>query len=177
MKQRGYFCILAVSLLFHCGCVTVPSVAPSYFYKGLDPMITFLQIYQDPDQYKGKSILVGGVISGVRNYPQKTEIEIIQKPLNNNKIPVKTAYSGGKFFAFYDGYLDRLIYSQGQLITIAGIIKGKKITKRVGSSYIYPVIMIQFHRLWPSQEPYFYSPWFQPKRKEEMSPPFWDSLL
>jgi len=175
MKQISYLVII-IYLSFLCGCLTTSPLAPSYFRKSLDPSITFWQIYQDPNQYLGKNILVGGVIAGVRNYPQKTEIEIIQKPLDNNDIPIKSAYSGNKFLALYDGYLDRLIYAPGRLMTIAGTVIEKKARKGYGRSYIYPVIMIQFYRLWPSQEPYYYLPWFQPKRKEEMSPPYWNSF-
>jgi len=175
MKQIRYF-VITIYLLFLCGCLTARPFAPSYFRKSLTPAIKFWQIYQDPNQHIGENILVGGVIAEIRNYSQKTEIEIMQKPLDDNDIPIKSAYSGTKFLALYDGYLDRLIYAPGRLMTIAGTVIEKRVKKGNVRSYIYPVIMIQFYRLWPSQEPYYYLPWFQPKRKEEMTPPYWDSF-
>ena len=176
MTQIKYF-VITIYVVSFCGCFTTPPLAPSYFRKSFTPTIPFWQIYQDPNQHIGENILVGGVIAEIRNYPQKTEIEIMQKPLNKNDIPMKSAYSSSKFLALYDGYLDRLLYAPGRLMTIAGTVLEKRVKKGYGTSYIYPVIMIQFYRLWPPQEPYYYHPWLQPKREEEMTPPYWNSFF
>ena len=113
MKQIRYF-LITIDLLFLFGCFTITPLAPSYFRESLNPMIPFWQIYQDTNQHIGENMLVGGVIAEIRNYPQKTELEIIQKPLNDNDIPIKSAYSSIKFLALYDGYLDRLLFTPGR---------------------------------------------------------------
>ena len=167
-----WYCVIILYLVLMCGCFAPLSLTPSHFRKSSNSTGPFWQIYQDSNQYIGKDILVGGVIAEIRNYPQKTEIEIMQKPLDNNDIPMKSAYSGNKFLAHYDGYLDRLLFAPGRLMTIAGTVAEKRVKKEYGRSVIYPVINIQFYRLWPPQEPYYYLPLFQPKTKEEMSPPY-----
>ena len=176
MKHLRYFAII-LFIVIACGCFTPPPLAPSHFRKSLNSTGPFWQIYQDSNQYIGKDILVGGVIAEIRNYPQKTEIEIMQKPLDNNDIPMKSVYSGNMFLARYDGYLDRLLFAPGRLMTIGGTVIEKRAKKGYGRSGIHPVIKIQFYRLWPPQEPYYYLPLFQPKTKEEMSPPYWDSFF
>ena len=62
MKTIGYFAITLFIVLV-CGCFTPPPLAPSSFRKNFDSGISFWQIYQDPNQYVGKHILIGGVIA------------------------------------------------------------------------------------------------------------------
>jgi outer membrane lipoprotein len=120
-------------------------------------------------------VLLGGIILNVQNYPLNTELEIMEKPLDRRDIPVKAGYSSGRFLGIYDGYLDRLIYAPGRLITVGGEFAGSRKEDRLGMTYAYPVIKIQFFRLWPSYEPYYYPSWFLQRGKEtEKAPPFWE---
>lgn len=165
-----YFCAV-------CGCLSFSPIVPSYFREETDPQLTFSRLKKDPKLYIGKKVFFGGIIVEISSNPYnmlETELLILQRPLDRRDIPVKKGYSSELFLAFYKGYLDRLVYAPGRLITIGGTVTGQKIKNEYGSTYTYPVILIEFIQLRPSQAPYYYPRWFQPKIREEMSPPFWD---
>lgn len=157
------------------GCLSPPQVVPAYFRRQIGPGLSLDQLRVSPSAFTGRKVLLGGIILNVQNYPLNTELEIMEKPLDRRDIPVKTGYSSGRFLGIYDGYLDRLIYAPGRLITVGGEFAGLRKEDRLGMTYVYPVIKIQFFQLWPSHEPYYYPTWFRQRGKEtEKAPPFWD---
>jgi outer membrane lipoprotein len=154
------------------GCLTPPPTAPVYFKQSLDhlPLST---LQKDIPGNIGKKVMYGGIIVEVQNYSASTEMVISERPLNYQDIPIKTGYSSGYYLAVFKGYLDRLVYAPGRLMTVAGEVIGQRVEERYGIFYIYPVIHAQFFHLWPPQEPYYYPPWYQPELGDEKPPPFW----
>lgn len=84
-----------------------------------------IDIMKDPDVYKGKIIIIGGIIVSSINTKEGTYIEVVQKPLDYRGRPEDTDISYGRFIILYEGYLDTAIYSQGREITVAGEVIGK----------------------------------------------------
>ena len=176
MRKNAFFLMIVYSLMA-CGCLSFAPIVPSSFREEIDPQLTFSTLKRDPNGYIGSNVFLGGIIVEIRNNPAnilETEMQILQKPLDRRDIPIKTGATSGRFLAVYEGYMDRLVYAPGRLITIGGEVIGPETKSEYGSVYTYPVIRIEFFQLWPSQDVYFYPPWFQPKIREEMSPPFWD---
>ncbi len=158
---------IIIFLILSNGCLSAPSFIPKEFKKELDIDLNIHQLCKDPDKYIGSKVLLGGVIISIQNFPLKTEVIILGKPLDKRNIPITSAYTTNKFVATYKGYLDRLIYSPWRLITIAGQVSGK--TKGKIKGIFYPKVDIEYFYLWPPQEPYYYPPFY---RIKEYNPHF-----
>ena len=49
--------------------------------KSIDPTLSLQEIKQRPSQFSDQNVMFGGMIVATRNFPEKTEIEVIQKSL------------------------------------------------------------------------------------------------
>ncbi|NWF52646.1 MAG: Slp family lipoprotein [Nitrospirae bacterium] len=98
-------------------------------------------LFKDPDSYKGRIVILGGVIISSTNTKEGTYIEVLQKPLDYRGRPEDTDISFGRFIVLYEGYLDTAVYSQGREITVAGEVIGK--TFRPLNEIQYPYLLIK----------------------------------
>jgi outer membrane lipoprotein len=130
--------ILSLLLCF-LSCVT--PTAYQIWKDQLDEDIPFSQIIQQPERHKGKMAYWGGTIISTLNTEVGTQIEVLQKPLDNNKKPKKTDQSAGRFIIMHPGYLDAAVYAPRRDIVVVGKISGT-ITKPAGEAeYNYPLIV------------------------------------
>lgn len=152
-------------LLLATGCAPVIS-------KGLKEQVarelSFEEVRENPDAYRGKVVLWGGVIIGAKNLKEGTLIEVLQRPTDRRGRPKDVDESHGRFMALYDGYLDVAIYAQGRGVTIAGEIMGEKVQPLGEIDYHYPLIAIKEIHLvkeeryqpYPYLYPYWCPPWW-----------------
>ena len=103
----------------------------------------------DPDAYKEKKVILGGVIAQTTTRTGETELEIVQKPLDSANMPETTDRSEGRFLVIVDRFLDPLIYKKDRKITVAGEVVGSQVRKLDNLDYRYPVIKSQEIKLWP----------------------------
>lgn len=97
-------------------------------------------LFKDPDEFKGRIVILGGVIVNSTNTEKGTNIEVLQKPLGYRGRPEDTDTSYGRFIIFSEGYLDTAVYSQGRELTVAGEVMGKKLLPLGEIQYPYPLI-------------------------------------
>lgn len=97
-------------------------------------------VQADPDAFKGKKVIWGGIIVTSKNLPDKTVIEILQAPLDTRDRVVDKELSQGRFLVESLKYLDAFVYKTGKEITVAGAIKGIARQKIGEMDYVYPVI-------------------------------------
>ena len=97
-------------------------------------------LFKNPDEFKGRIVILGGVIVSSTNTNEGTYIEVLQKPLDYSGRPEDTDVSFGRFIIFSDGYLETAVYSQGREITVAGEIMGKELHPLGEIQYPYPLI-------------------------------------
>ncbi|MCL4537535.1 MAG: Slp family lipoprotein [Nitrospirae bacterium] len=109
--------------------------------KGIAPM----DIMKDPDAYRGRLVIIGGLIASSINTPEGTYIEVVQKPLDYRGRPEDTDISHGRFIILYEGYLDTAIYSHGREVTVAGEVIGKMI--RPLGQIQYPYLLLKSKEL------------------------------
>ena len=102
-----------------------------------------------PNSYTDQPARWGGRITRVQNHPTRTDIEIIEQPLNNSGWPRTSDTSNGRFIARFDEFLDPAIYAVGKPITVVGIIKMTENGSIGEHPYVFPVIATSQHRLWP----------------------------
>ena len=95
MKSRLH-CFFPCFLIFLLsGCAHVIS---KDLRANADPSLTFSQAHQNPNSYKGKSVVWGGeIIETVNQKDGTTQIEVIQRPLGWREEPKEALASEGRF--------------------------------------------------------------------------------
>ncbi len=142
MKPLISIALMAALIFFIMGCA---HVVPKEIRERSEeiPAITLIK---NPDAYKGKFVILGGIIISSKNTEDGTYIEVLQKNLDYRGRPEITDISHGRFIIFYDGYIDTAIYSQGREITVAGEVFGKTI--RPLGEIQYPYLLIKSRELY-----------------------------
>ena len=152
-------CIPCIAALLASGCAPVIS---KELRTQIATDITFRQVRENPDAYKGTLLLWGGIIVGAKNVEGGTLIEVLQKPTDRLGRPKDVDESGGRFIALYEGYLDVALYAQGRGVTAAGEIKGKRVQPLGDIEYQYPLIAIREIHLVKEERYYPYPYWWYP---------------
>ncbi|NOY53104.1 MAG: hypothetical protein GXP58_05720 [Deltaproteobacteria bacterium] len=156
-------------IIYAAGCAA--PVVPPELRGRVNRSVSFSQLVQNPEYYRGTLVVLGGVILSAVNRPQGTEITILQKPLDRGDEPREVDESYGRFIALYKGYLETKVYSKDRRVTVLGVVSGKEERALGEIRYGYPVITVTKIRLWPVQEessyppygwydPYFYGPYY-----------------
>lgn len=109
-------------------------------------------LLRNPDLYRGKIVIIGGIIVNSTNTQEGTYIEVVQKPLDYRGRIKDTDVSYGRFLILYEGYLDAAIYSRERGITVAGEVVGKRI--RPLGEIQYPYLFIKSRELHLSEPGY-----------------------
>jgi len=126
MKRLGILSLIFLILLIS-GCAHVVS---KELRDRAEKEIAPIDVMKDPDAYKGRIVILGGIIASSINMKEGTYIEVIQKPLDYRGRPEDTDISHGRFIILYEDYLDTAIYSHGREVTVAGEVMGKMVTIR-----------------------------------------------
>ena len=143
-----FVAMVAVTLAIGCAHVISKKVL-----KDVDPSVTFAQVVKAPDAYKGKTVLFGGAIIETKNFTDKSQVVVLQQPLDSRDRPVGGDISEGRFIILVPGFLDPAIYSPGRKITVAGTVAGKEVRPLGEIAYTYPLIERRELYLWPAERP------------------------
>jgi len=134
--------------------------------KEADPSISFDELKGNTEEHVGKTVILGGYILEVRNLPRKTQIVVLQTPLDFQDRPKERDESQGRFLVMYDGFLDPEIYEKDRMITVGGPVLGRETL--IVDGYSYPTIAVKpvdIH-LWVKERrqtvPFFPSPFYDP---------------
>ncbi len=152
----------AILLMQSCTYAISPDLA-----NRADKTIPFEAIEQDPDLYKGKILIVGGIISQTTSVKRGVLIEVLQKPLDYWGKPRRTTASGGSFLVYSPAPLDPLVYSAGREITVAGEVAGTRSKTLDDREYPYPILLSKELKLWPKEHqswdrPQYLDPLYDP---------------
>ncbi len=130
--------------------------------------VSITKIQKNPELYKGKLYIIGGIIVHTKVMEKGSLIEAVHVPVDSRGDLKDVKLSEGRFLAIYpkeNGILDPLIYKKEREITIAGEFIGIEIGKINDFNYTYPLFEIKDIYLWEEKkevyymEPY-YSPWY-----------------
>lgn len=154
MRGRKWF--LSILILLMAGCAPVIS---QEVLRDVDKDLPFQAIQRNPESFKGKMILFGGKIIETIPLQDKTQMMVLQFPLDFRNKPSINAASEGRFIVDAQGFLDPVVYSPGRQVTVAGIVDGKEVLPLGEINYTYPVIVSRELFLWPFDD-YYYLPQF-----------------
>lgn len=143
MKRLVLICI--AGSLFCCAA----GVVSSKFKENAVSESDIGSLFNDPDSYIGRNVVLGGVIVNSTDADGKTFIEVIEKPLDYYEKPEFEETSRGRFIVVHKGYLKKSLYAKGKEITVAGVVQGK-ITR---NERIYLMVnSLEMHLFKPSRK-------------------------
>ncbi len=133
--------------------------APPFSQAALDRVdrtVSFKELREDPDHYRGTWVMLAGVVVETRNTPEGSFIEVLQKPMDRRSRPLETDETGGRFMIYSAKFLDAAVYHKGKRISVVGEVTGVK-TQPLGEiQYQYPVVGAKELTTWePSSGPHF----------------------
>jgi outer membrane lipoprotein len=140
--------IIALPLLLQ-GCTYAIS---SDVARAADRSVTFEKLQGDPPAFKGKTVILGGVIDRIKNSREGTLIEIVQKDLDYWGKPLRTDRTGGRFLVMQPRHLDPLVYAPGRAITVAGEVIGSEEQSLSDAAARYPLITAREIKLWSPEK-------------------------
>ena len=172
--KPGVGAFFVIVMLTGAGCAHVISTEVR---NQVDEGITFRQVFQSPDAYKGKVVVWGGTIINTTHQKEGTLVEVLQKPLDIEEQPEDVDRSEGRFLVFHEGFLDDAVYAKGRRITVAGEVIGSRKMPLGEIEYTYPVVTIRELHLWPERSKERYAPypyWYYPGWYDPWYDPWWD---
>jgi outer membrane lipoprotein len=124
--------------------------------------VAFPTVLQDPDAYKGETVIWGGLIIDTVNRQDGTTLMVLETPLDSEGLPQNAETSRGRFMAVTASYLDNEVYRKGRKVTLAGEVLGKELQPLGQTHYAYPLLSVRELHLWREEyRPYgyFYGPY------------------
>jgi outer membrane lipoprotein len=138
------------------------SVISSRLREQALPEMPFPELLQNAEQYRGRTVILGGYIIETQNQPDQTVIKVLQTPLTFGEEPGEKDDSQGRFLVVHEGFLDPEVYKKDRIVTVAGTILGLE-SEDIGMCpyACLKIKSLQIH-LWPEYDyryPY-YSPYY-----------------
>jgi len=130
--------LLAAALVVLGGCASVLSTDA---LRDAEIGVTVAEVQANPDMYRGRRVVWGGVIVSIEHLEDRTLIEVLQTELTGTHRPTRDlAGQGGRFLIEATGYIDAYVYRPERTLTVAGVIRGVE-TRKIGMmDYPYPVV-------------------------------------
>ena len=155
---------LAVAMLaLMAGCASA-LVIPEPLEQQVDKAVTFSEVLESPDSYRGKVVVWGGEVLKAKAFKEGTQLEVLQLPLDDDQGPVtERMESKGRFLAWQKEFLDPATIADGTRVTIVGEITGTSLGKMDEADYRYPTLEVKhLHRWEPrrAEEPHTAGPWY-----------------
>jgi outer membrane lipoprotein len=122
---------------------------PTYEKYGADPTLTPQVAAAAPQTASGKQVLWGGVILKTVNLKDRTQIEVLAYPLDNETRPKTGATPLGRFIFEQPGYLEPANYASQRLITVVGTVVNTLPGQVGDTDYRFPLVTAKEHTLWP----------------------------
>jgi outer membrane lipoprotein len=138
----------AIPLLLLFGCASEP-VIPESLEPQIDNQLTFAQILESPDAYKGKLVVVGGEVLKAKGLREGTQLEVLQLPLGAHQRPAdERTRSQGRFLALHAESVDPAKFTDGTPITIVGEVTGSATKRLDETEYRYPTLDVKHLHVW-----------------------------
>jgi outer membrane lipoprotein len=163
MLRRCLFPVLT-PLILQCAACASSDVIPESLEQQIDKNVTFNQVAQSPDSYRGRTIIVGGEVLHARRLREGTQLEVLQLPLDDDHRPVgQRTESQGRLLATQQDFLDPATLPNGTPVTMVAEVTGMTTDRLDETEYRYPTMEIKHLHIWKDRpDPYAYNrgPWW-----------------
>jgi outer membrane lipoprotein len=148
VKPHGLGWIGAIAMLTLAGC------APAPIYKTTPDTLAIapVQVAQTPEHFANATVVWGGRVVTVQNFPDHSEMEVLTYPLDSSQRPKLSTQATGRFIAILPGYVEALSYPSGAPITIAGKLNGSRAGKVGDADYVFPLVVAAQSHVWTPAE-------------------------
>jgi outer membrane lipoprotein len=134
------------------GCASSGDVVPESLEPQVDKTVTFNQIMESPDSYRGKVVVLGGEVLKAKGLKSGAQLEVLELPLESSQRPTtKRTESRGRFLALNREFLDPATFPDGTPITIVGEVTGATTQRLDESEYRYPTLEIKHLHVWENR--------------------------
>ena len=130
-------------LLTGCG-----SVLSKDALSGVNYEVEYSRLKASPDNYMGKTVILGGLILENQVTDDGSTLEILKYSLDKRDEPQDPDEEGGRFLAHSTRLLDPSIYKAGKLVTLTGTLRAIEVRPLQKANYHYPVFEIGELYLW-----------------------------
>jgi len=142
------------------GCAT-DNVIPASLEAYLDTTLTFPQLRDTPEAYRGRLVVLGGEVLAARRLQDSTRLEVLQLPLDRSLRPESDRMASlGRFFAVQKEFLDPATVPPGTRLTVVGEVSGAITDKIDDIDYTFLVVEIKSLKVWPRTEPFSHIPYY-----------------
>lgn len=163
MMQHAIRFLAVATLALTPGCAST-SVIPEPLEQQVDKAVTFSEVLESPDSYRGKMVVWGGEVLKAKALKGGTQLEVLQLPLDDDQGPVtERMESKGRFLAWQSEFLDPATMTDGTRVTIVGEVTGASVEKMDEADYRYPTLEIKHLHRWEARRPddrRSYGPWW-----------------
>ena len=147
MRQKNHM-IWGVGLvllwLFGCGGGISKQIRSQVTYSG-----SFKALQKAPQEQIGTTVIFGGKIIAIEPKDDRTELLVLQLPLDASDRPEDNDQSDGRFILSSRQFVDPALYPKGSLITAVGQLEASE-ERLIGQMpYRYPVIAPLEIKKWP----------------------------
>ena len=138
--------------VFCAGCSTpYKNTLPPALAEHIELSLTFPQIIESPESFKGKLVILGGQVLMAKRLKDSTQLTILQLPLINEQEPSRElTQSQGRFIAEQQEFLDPATVPSGTRITLVGEVSGSVSQSLDETIYTYPTLIIKHFKVWPA---------------------------
>ena len=142
--------VMALSLIFLlAGCFHIISDKSRAL---ADRSVTFSQLRENPDSFRGRFVILGGAVTGIRQSKEGVRLEVVEYPLDIEDMPDTSSDSRGRFLVDLPPDVGYATFKPGMLVTMAGAVAGKYVKPLDKADYTYPVIVVkEIHLVVPSR--------------------------
>ncbi len=146
IKYFGLAPLLVAVIVSGAGCARP---FPSSVLDRVDNSISFADLIKDSQKYKGKWVMLAGIIVFTKTEKDgSTSIEIVQKPADSEGKPLRTDETGGRFIAASKLFLDPEVYQRGREVSVVGEVIGDTVRPLDEMLYRYPLLKVEALHLW-----------------------------
>jgi outer membrane lipoprotein len=152
--------VIALVGMLLVGCAATPVIPPELKEK-VDWTVPFSQIKASPESYRGRVIVVGGMVLSAKPLKDRARIEVLQLPLDGNQEPTgRLTDSQGRFLLFHKEFIDPATIPLGTRLTAVAEVTGSETLKLDEIEYVYPSLEGRSLTIWPPRVPgYWYRPY------------------
>jgi outer membrane lipoprotein len=129
------------------GVASCTSVVPEALRGEVDRGLTYAQLAQDPDGYRGRMVVVGGEVLRVQPTGRDLELRLTERPLSPlDQSPMLGRASGGDVVVQVPGAA-RAEFREGFAVTVVGVVLGRESAEDPASA---PRLEARHIQVWPA---------------------------